>query len=428
MVNGSVSDTTSGYAIKSMTTQILEYNLTGNIEASFSGPRPGIIAELASEELDLSPFQTETKEAENVSKEKIFSAAPLPLEKLKSVDADIAFNTKSLITKSLTVNDVKLKLNLDNGKLNLTQQGKAAGGNITANINLDGSSGKTASIDNKLEINQIELGQIPAIKEKELLTGGKTDITINANGVGSSVAAIMANLNGNLLIKTGAGKISSKALDVAGADVIMSILSLLNPGASKSDGNLLECAVVNFKIKDGIATAENGIGLATNQINVIGGGSINLKTEELDIGITPEAREGVGLNLGQLAGLVRVGGTLANPSPKADAKATLKKGLEVGTAFATGGISLLAAGLLDSVDDANNPCDIASGIAPKQTNSTEKPVEKKSKAEETTTTVKDAAGAIGDKTKASVLIFYQGVTMIFRGMSFMSRSNPFNHF
>ncbi|MCG8378088.1 MAG: AsmA family protein, partial [Proteobacteria bacterium] len=362
---GTISDTKSGYAIKSMTAQVLEYNLSGDVEASITGPRPKIIAKLSSEKLDLSPFQSEEKK--EVKKEKVFPSDPLPLDGLKAADADISFSIKSLITKNLTINDVNVKLNLDNGKLKLTNQGKAAGGIISANINLDGSSGKTASINNKLEIKQIELGQLPAIKEKELLTGGKTDITINAKGSGSSVAAIMAGLNGNLLIKTGQGKVSSSALDVASADALMSTLSLLNPGAEKSDGNLLECAVVNFNIKDGIATADNGIGLTTNQLNVIGGGSINLKTEELDIGITPKAREGVGLNLGQLAGLVRVGGTLANPSPKADAEATLKTGLEVGTAVATGGLSLLTGSLLDdSGDEDVKPCDIALGIVPKK--------------------------------------------------------------
>ncbi len=394
--NGKLSDTKSGYAVKAMSLQLMEYKINGDLDISLSGARPKLNANLTSDSLDISPFQTEEKE--EVKKEKLFSSDPLPLEGLKAVDVNLTFKTKKLVTKSLTINDVAISLNMNNGKLKLTKTGKAAGGTLSVKIDLDASNGKSVKLNNNIEIKQIELGQIPSIEEKGFLTGGKTDITIKVKGSGSSVSQIMAGLNGKLLIKTGKGKISNTALEVAGADVLVSALSMLTPGTKKSDGSTLECAVVNFNIKDGIATADKGIAMSTNQLNVIGGGSINLKTEQLDIGITPKAKEGIGLNLGQLAGLVRLGGTLANPDAKTDTEAALKTGLSVGTAIATGGLSLLAEGLLsgDSTDDIK-PCDIALGLAPKNKPVAKKPAEEKSAVEKTTDTVKDAASAIGDK-------------------------------
>ena len=35
-------------------------------------------------------------------------------------------------------------------------------------IDLDGSNGKSATLSNNIELKQIELGQLPAVKEKEL--------------------------------------------------------------------------------------------------------------------------------------------------------------------------------------------------------------------------------------------------------------------
>jgi AsmA family protein len=396
--NGKLSDTKSGYAVKSMSLQLMEYKVNGDLDVSLKGPRPKLNANLSSESLDISPFQTEEKE--EVKKEKVFSSDPLPLAGLKAADVNLSFKTKKLITKSLTISDAAISLKLNNGKLKLTKSGKAANGTLSVKVDLDASDGKSAKLNNNIEINQIELGQIPSIKEKEFLTGGKTDITIKAKGAGSSVSQIMAGLNGKILIKTGTGKISNTALEVAGADVLTSTLSMLTPGAESSDGSTLECAVVNFDIKDGIATAENGIGMSTNQLNVVGGGSINLKTEELDIGITPKAKEGIGLNLGKLAGLVRLGGTLANPATKTDTEAALKTGLSAGTALATGGLSLLAEGLLTESSDDIKPCDIALGIMPEKKAVEEKPAEDKSVMEKTTDTVKDAAGAIGDAFKS----------------------------
>ena len=396
--SGKLSDTKSGYSIKSMSAQIMAYKVSGDVEIGLGGARPKLNANLTTDSLDVSPFQGEAKE--EVKKEKVFSSDPLPLDGLKATDIELKFKAKELITKDLTINDVSLVLTLNNGKLQLTQNANAAGGTIAAKINLDASNGKTATLSNNIELKQIELGQIPAIKEKELLTGGKTDITIKANGSGASVSKIMAGLNGKLLIKTGKGKISNAAMNIASADALTSTLSMLNPGAKKEDGSTLECAVVNFDIKDGMATADKGIAIFTNQMNVIGSGSVNLKTEELDIGITPKAREGVGVNLGQLAELVRLGGTLANPTPKTDTKAALSAGLSAGAAVATGGLSILAQGLLDESGSDENPCDIALGIAPKKKTAAEKPAEEKTTVEKTTDTVKDAAGAIGDKLKS----------------------------
>ncbi len=398
--NGKLSDTKSGYAVKAMTAQLMEYKVSGDIDVSISGERPILNANLSSDTLDISPFQGEAKE-EKVKKEKVFPSDPLPLEGLKAADVNLTFKTKKLITKDLTINDAAISLNLNNGKLKLSKSGKAAGGSLSIKVDLDGSNGKTAVLSNNVDIKQFDISQVPAIQEKKLITGGKTDITIDLKGSGNSVSQIMAGLNGKILIQTGKGEISSSALKLASADALMSTLSMLTPGSDSANNSQLECAVVNFKIKDGLASAENGIAMSTSLMNVIGAGTIDLKTEALDIGITPKAKQGVGLNLGQVASLVRLGGTLANPSPKADAEAALKKGLSVGTAVATGGLSLLAEGLLsDGVADDQNPCDIALGKAPVKQAAKEKPVEGKTTVEKTTDTVKDAAGAIGDKLKS----------------------------
>lgn len=398
--NGKLSDTKSGYAVKAMTAQLMEYKVSGDIDVSMSGARPMLNANLNSDSLDISPFQGGEKE-EKVKKEKVFPSEPLPLEGLKAADVNLTFKTKKLITKDLTINDAAITLNLINGKLKLSKSGKAAGGSLSITVDLDGSDGKTAILSNNVDIKQFDISQVPAIQEKKLITGGKTDITIDLKGSGSSVSQIMAGLNGKILIQTGKGEISSSALKLASADALMSTLSMLTPKSDNADSSQLECAVVNFKVKDGLASAENGIAMSTNLMSVIGAGTINLKTEALDIGITPKAKQGVGLNLGQVASLVRLRGTLAKPSPKADTEAALKKGLSVGTAVATGGLSLLAKGLLsDGVADGQNPCDIALGKVPVKQAAKEKPVEEKTTVEKTTDTVKDAAGAIGDKLKS----------------------------
>jgi hypothetical protein len=170
----------------------------------------------------------------------------------------------------------------------------------------------------------------------------------------------MAGLDGHLTVKVGKGELTDSVLGTLGTDA----LNMLNPFSGDSDKTLLECSVVNFTIKDGIATANQGIAVSTEKMNIIGNGTVNLKDETLNIDIKPEPKEGLGLNAGKFASLIKIGGTLANPTPETDLGGTLGTGASLGAAVATGGLSLLAEGLLDRATADANPCDTALGIKP----------------------------------------------------------------
>jgi len=195
------------------------------------------------------------------------------------------------------------------------------------------------------------------------------------------------------LAKMGKGELKDSKTKAAGTD----LFSMLNPSGTR-EGTLIECGVINFNIKDGIATADKGIAVASNKMNVIGSGTIDLKTEKLDIGITPQAREGVGISVGQLAELVRVQGTLANPKLGVDTMAALKAGAGVGAALATGGLSILAQGLYDKSTADEDPCATALGQKPAKTTTASKEPEK-STTTKAVDAVKEAGSAVTDTIK-----------------------------
>jgi hypothetical protein len=134
-------------------------------------------------------------------------------------------------------------------------------------------------------------------------------------------------------------------------------------------------------------------------MNVIGSGTINFKTEQLDLGVTPQAREGTGISAGQLAELVRLSGTFANPTIVPDTKAALKAGLSAGTAVATGGLSILAQGLFDRSTADDDPCATALGIKTAKSTVAEKAPPEKSTTDKAVDSVKEAGTAAKDKLK-----------------------------
>ncbi|MEM6998954.1 MAG: AsmA family protein, partial [Pseudomonadota bacterium] len=392
---GTIEDIENGYRISKMNVVLGENSINGDMQIAMNSPRPALKLDLNSSLLDLTPFIADSsKEKQESTNEKMFSSDPLPLETLKSADANIVLKVDKVKLPEYELDKFIFDMNLTAGNLSIKQlDAGLLDGEMTTSLDLK----QSGQLQLDVKLTSIQPANLPKLKDK--ISGATTDILIKGNGTGKSMAAIMAGLNGQLLVTAGKGKISDAAMKAASADVLMKTLSLLKPG-EKNDGSVLECAVVNFKIKDGMATADKGIAVLTQQLNVMGSGTVNLKTEEMDIGVTPKAREGIGISLGQLAELVRLGGTLANPKVKTDTKAALKTSLSAGAAVATGGLSILAQGLLDKSGSDQNPCDIALGkVTAKSSSTATKQAESKSAVESTTDKVKESAGALGDKLK-----------------------------
>ena len=392
-LTGKLSDGDGSYLIKSMKLQAGNTDLSGDLTANVSDKRPALTANLSSNSIDLVELSGgEVVAKKEAKKERVFSSDPLPLEGLRSVDANVTVNAKEIKTSSLILTRTKIVLTLNNGNLSINPLSTlVAGGTMNANIGLN-ASGKTAALVTDIKIKGLEPSELPQFKGK--ISGGKTDVTIKVKGSGNSVSQIMAGLNGKLLAKMGKGKLTDSKTKAAGTD----LFSMLNPTATTREGTLIECGVVNFNIKDGIATADKGIAIAANTMNVIGSGTIDLKTEKLNIGITPKAREGAGVSVGQLAELVRVRGTLANPKPGVDTMAALKAGAGVGAALATGGLSILAQGLYDKSTADEDPCATALGKKSTKTTAAKEEPEK-STTTKAVDTVKDAGSAVSDTVK-----------------------------
>ncbi len=365
-------------------------DFSGDVAVNVSGKRPDITANLSSSMINLVDFAGDDKEKTKENKNRIFSPEPLSLSGLQAVNAKVTINAKQVKTSSLVLGKTKIVASLkDSNFLIKPLSTLIAGGSLNGNINLT-ASGKIAALTTDISLKGLEPSQIGDLKGK--ISGAKTDVTIKVKGKGNgnSVSQIMAGLNGNVLIKSGGGAVKGFGIGIANT----SLLTMLNPMAESSAETKLECLVMNFDIKNGIATTNKGIAAVTREMSVIGSGTIDLKTEKININIKPSAREGLGLNAGQLAGMLKLGGTLAEPSPTVDAKSTL---VAAGAAVATGGLSVLAKGLLDQTTADADPCASALGQKPATTSKKEGAP---SAATKIVDTVEETGGSVTDKTKS----------------------------
>jgi len=110
---------------------------------------------------------------------------------------------------------------------------------------------------------------------------------------------------------------------------------------------------------DGVLKSNNQLVIETTKMEIVGDGSIDLKNETIDIGISPSSREGVGVNVGSLIKFMKLGGTLRKPTPETDALGLLQSGAAIGAAVSTGGVSILAEGLIKRISNAGSACERA---------------------------------------------------------------------
>ncbi|WP_448872496.1 AsmA family protein [Desulfobulbus propionicus] len=367
---GKVSGSEKQWTISDIVAMIGKSDLKGSVQVQLA-TRSRIAGQLSSNFLDLADFTAPQKNggqaASGASKApprkgdgRLFSDQPLPLAGLRSVDADLKVQVGRLKLDARQLRDLQVAIQLKDGRLAVAPfRFGLAGGVFEGKVHLD-SAPKTPILTTQLNGRQFEVGKL---QEKSPITGGKSDLKVDVKGSGNSVRALMASLTGETVLSVGEGRLQNKAINWAAGDLLFQVLGAINPFVKSEDSTQMTCAVVRFVLRNGVATTDNGIAMRTDKVDVIGSGTVNLRTEQLDLGIKPKTRGGIGVSLSSpLAGLVRVKGTLAKPSMGIDAAGTLKTAASIGAGVATGGLSTVGELLVEKVTADDDPCRTALGL------------------------------------------------------------------
>lgn len=263
-------------------------DLAGNVKATLGG-RPNIEASLTSNLIDLDELLPASEEkaapAPKPADGRVFPNDPLPLDGLKVVDAKLSFDGKKIIVQGNHIEDTAVRLTLKGGNLQVsTLSAMVAGTKVLGSVGLNGASAVPGLVA-KLSAAGLDYGELLKQRGMTDIATGKLDANIDIKGAGGSVRALMASLNGGLFVKTENGRINSSALNIVSSDV-MSVF----PGFNSKDDKTLKCAVVNFDIKDGIASAKS-IVVETGGLSAVGVGTADLREEKLNLVIDPRAKQ-----------------------------------------------------------------------------------------------------------------------------------------
>ncbi len=354
-------------------------DIHGDLAFVASQPRPKLSGKLVSNQLlftDLAPLigaDSNAKQAARGSESKQPAGKVLPVEEFRTdrwraMDADVEFTGKKIVqSKDLPFTDLYTHVVLNDGQLNLEPlRFGVAGGNLDAQIGLNG---RTTPLQGhaKLTARGFKLKQLFPTFEPMKTSFGQLNGDADISGTGNSVSALLGSSNGNLKLLINDGAISRGLMEIAGLNVGNYVV-----GKIFGDNDVkINCAAADLGIKDGLATPRLIVFDTENAIIYVDG-TVNFKTEQLDLKINPESK---GFRLLSLRSPLYVRGPFAKPSAGVQAVPLLLRGAGM---VALGVVAAPAAGLLALVAPSGgepNQCtplleQMKAGKAPKTVQST----------------------------------------------------------
>ncbi|MCY0388050.1 AsmA family protein [Robbsia sp. Bb-Pol-6] len=293
-------------------------DLNGTLVYEGVKPRPRLSGALVSHLLqfsDLAPLigadSNKSKEVRGATTKQPADKA-LPVEEFrtdrwKAIDANVEFTGKRILRdKDLPITDLYTHVIMTDGVLKLVPlRFGVAGGNITSDINLDGS---TTPLKAKMSLGarHVKLKQLfPTSKTMQQALG-----EINGEGAlsatGNSPAALAASSNGEIKLLVNQGAVSAFLMEAAG-------LNIANAVVEKLFGNRdvkINCAASDFVVTNGKLDSKVFI-VDTDDAVINVDGSIDLKSETMDLGVHPHTK---GFRVFSLRSPLYVKGTFKKPS------------------------------------------------------------------------------------------------------------------
>lgn len=286
----------------------------------------------------------------------LFSNESIPFDALPQAQGKIVINIGELgLSKRKPIENLQATLQLDGSAIDIPsltfQMGK---GSADLQIKLSQLNTTTPILSARGATKDFTLENLLArLDSNSKVSGGAMKLAFDIKTSGGSLHQMAGNSNGKIQLSVAQAQMGTNFLNDAG-DFVVTLLDSMNPMRKKTSETLLECAVAYLPINKGQINIANTVGAETDRLDVVLVGSINLKTEAINLTIDPREKSGLTTGL-DLAGLVKMGGTLAKPEAVINQAGVLNSAVSIGLGFLTGGASILAENAR-SMTTKSRPC------------------------------------------------------------------------
>ena len=284
---------------------------------------------------------------------RVFPDTPIDLQDLQTFDADVDIQVGKFRGRRLKLEDVHLAFEVEDGSLSLERAAyRDDTGHFEATASLRPEN-NAASLQLQLTGEDAVVGLFAA-PDQPRETLPRYSGVVSVAGTGSTLAELIGNLSGTILVSSDGGRISNALLESYMGDFVSNVLNVLNPFVTSEPYTSVNCMVFNAIIRDGALDLKPGFVMRTDKVNMFVFGKVDLKTERLDLALASQARRGIGVSAASITNpYFKIGGTLASPALQLDPGSAA---VAASIATATAGLSIVVRGVWDRMMGQRNPC------------------------------------------------------------------------
>ena len=291
----------------------------------------------------------------------IFHDMPLGGKFLYDIDADVEIDLKHFIVyRSLDLFDTNIKAHFKNHELRMDGNVGIGQGNIK--VALVGSIDKDGVYDVQAAVtgNHVYVGEIlKQINVDNVISGLPVNLDFFVEARGADMSQIMQTITGPVIVySVDRGFAHADLVEyMYGGDFLTTLRHNVEDmfTGNKRDMIVIDKAIANVKLRNGLIETQNGVAVETHVINMRLAGNLDLGKETIQMSLASVPVRGLKLSLsGNLVNAMQITGNLAEPDFKISGAAVVEKvGSAVGIGLLlsplTGGLSIaggLVAGLL----------------------------------------------------------------------------------
>ena len=323
---------------------------------SFDWPTLGAMANQPGHALSSAKPESIARQAQKPKAKYVFSSESIPFDVLPQAKGKIVVNIAELgLPKRKPIENLQATVQLNGSEIEIPkltfQMGK---GSADLQIKISGFDAANPRLAAKGVTKDFMLEDLLArVDPGSKVSGGSMKLAFDIKASGGSLHQMATNSNGKIQLSINQARMGTNFLNDAG-DFVVTLLDSMNPMRKKTSETVLDCAVAYLPINNGLINIANTVGAETDRLDVVLAGSINLKTEAVNFTIDPREKSGLTTGL-DLAGLVKMGGTLANPKVGINQAGVVNSAVSIGLGFLTGGASILAENAR-SMTSKSHPC------------------------------------------------------------------------
>jgi uncharacterized protein involved in outer membrane biogenesis len=345
----------------------------GRLAVTTGGTRPRLVIDASLNALDAADLRgsggTAAKPAVADAKASdfLFPATELPLGALADLgaDADIKLLVGHLtLTERLVLQQVDTQFSLKGQRLEVPAfKASLFGGGLNGRMAVDATPSGGPTIALRAEARDMELAPLLASAGvKGEVRGSRVTLAVDLRVHGNSPRAWASDAAGSVLLTVSRGTLDNVRLELGGPSE--RLFGAINPFHNADASTELLCAVAYLPLSRGVARVDRSLAIESTKAGASASGTLDFRHETLDLSFQTGVRQGINLDIAQVAQLVRLAGPFRDPGVRVDAVASAAAAARIGAAVGTGGLSIVGSALLQQGTQAGSgPCEVAMGKA-----------------------------------------------------------------